>query len=124
MGGQTLKIRQQMYDACLQVGLEIVPMEVAAKVMAVLLEYGNNENFVYNERFVCECKYVQKRFGIDGAETPDGEMVLKIQKYVRELRSWYGTHKDDPVEKNKPVPYIPTWAHELFNERYGIDNLK
>lgn len=42
---------QQWNEACLQADIPAISTDTAARLMAVLHEYGNNEGFTYNQRF-------------------------------------------------------------------------
>ena len=61
--------RWAMYDAAIKAGIPIVPTETCAIICAMLLVWGNTENFTHNHRLVCELKYAQKRFRIEGGGT-------------------------------------------------------
>lgn len=50
-------LRKQWNDACLQVGLESISAQKAAKICAVLMVLGNNEATVTVE-VPCSCHYL------------------------------------------------------------------
>ena len=99
------------YETCLYSGLEIVPFDTAARVMAIIYCWGNNENFVYSPKFNCERVYIQKKYGLEGGKIPDRRFVIRIKGYVYELELYAKKHKEDPS---------PKWAKELIEKRYGF----
>lgn len=50
-------LRKQWNDACLQVGIESISTQKAAKICAVLMVFGNNEAMVMNQHFTADCVY-------------------------------------------------------------------
>lgn len=101
-----------LYATAEQVGLPIVSADNAARIMAVLYVHGNNEDFVYSPKFNAEREYIQKRFCINGSETPDYGFLLLLKEYVKELKHYERLHKGNP---------IPEWASIMFRDRYGIE---
>ena len=99
-------LRQQWNEACLSLGIPALTTPTAAKIMAILMHYGNNEAFVLSPHFRADCEYIQKRYHIEGGETPDGEFAEYLQRYDRELERC-----------EKP----PTWAVELIKGMYNIN---
>lgn len=63
----SVEFREAMYDDALKAGLPIVSEEVCAIICAMLLVHGNHEMFTHNHRLVCELKYAQKRFHLQGS---------------------------------------------------------
>lgn len=99
-------LRKQWNDACLSIGLPALTTPTAAKIMCILMHYGNNEAFVLSPHFRADCEYIQKRYGIMGGETPDEEFVMEFQEVDKEL----GQH-DTP----------PQWAKDLMKKMYSIE---
>ena len=105
-------LRYQWNEACLQLGLPSLTIDTSAKIMAVLYQYGNNEAMVFNHHFVADCEYIQKRFHIQGGETPDAEFVAKYNKWLSDILEY---------EKNHPgTDDIVPWAVKLFKDMYDI----
>lgn len=102
---------QATYDTCLNAGLDIIPLDTAARVMAILLLYGNNEGFTLSPKFRCECQYIQKKWGINGGESPDPDFANALQYYVKFLEDY---------AKEYPKEVVPQWAKDLTQNRYGI----
>lgn len=104
------KERWQMYESALQVGLPIVSRETCAIICAMLLVWGNHEMFTHNSRLVCELRYAQKRFHVEGGESPDPEFAKKLQYYVGNL---------ELVQQREDR--VPDYIDHLFQERYGFN---
>ena len=98
-----------MYESALQVGLTIVSRETCAIICAMLLVWGNCEEFTHNHRLVCELQYAQQRFHIEGSESPDADFARLLQSYVSQLELMQ--QREDRV---------PDHIDALFQERYGF----
>ena len=103
-------LRHQWNEACLQLDLSSLTTDTAAKIMAVLYQYGNNEAMVFNYHFVADCEYIQKRFHIQGGETPDVDFVVKFQYWHKEIMDYVKEHAEG----------IVPWAVKLFKDMYDI----
>ena len=100
------KFYMGMLDDALTVGLPIISTDTAARLMAITYVYGGgNETLVLSPKFQCDCKYIQKKFGIQGSEVPDAKFATFLQTYVKEL------------ENSKECPQ---WVHDLMKKRYNI----
>lgn len=104
-------LRKQWNDACLSAGINSLSTDTSARIMAVLLLHGNNEEFTHNTKFMADCEYIQKRYNIDGGEMVIKEISELLTKYVYEL---------DDYEKANGVDAKPQWAIDLFKDMYGI----
>lgn len=102
---------QATYATCLSAGLDIVPFDTAARVMAILYSWGNNEGFTMSNRFKCERVFIQKKYGLNGGEIPDKEFVIAVREYINELEQYENEHPDDRT---------PKWAKDLIQDRYGF----
>lgn len=101
-------LRKQWNDACLQVGIESISAQKAAKISAVLMMFGNNEAMVMNQHFTADCDYIQKRFHVQGGEVVDATFAAYLKEYVTDLK-----------EADRQG-FIPQWAEKLFREDYEI----
>lgn len=99
-------LRQQWNEACLQVGIPSLTLPTCARIMAILYHYGNNEAMVLNRHFTADCEYIQKRFHLNGGETPDVDFV---EEYAEVNATLEGL--DTP----------PDWAKKLMKEMYNIE---
>lgn len=89
--------------------------------MAILLEYGNNEGFTYNPRFLADMDYIQKRFGLHEMGMVEPEFVNCLKKYVVELQEYQESHKGNEKDAAHPLSSIaPDWAPELLKARYNM----
>ena len=100
------KFYMGMLNDALTVGLPIISTDTAARLMAITYVYGGgNETLILSPKFQCDCKYIQKRFGIQGGEIPDADFSSTLRSYVKELEN----SKD-----------CPQWVSDLMKRRYNI----
>lgn len=102
----------QWLEAFSNIGHDLISVDTAARSMAILLEYGNNEGFVYSARFLAEKEYIEQRFGIYGTGTPDPEFVTALKHYVKMFEDFRKEHNDESA--------APKWVAEFLQNRYGI----
>lgn len=118
------RLQQDWLNACLAADIPAVTRDTAARLMAVLYVHGGgHEEMVMNRKFTNEMRYIQRRYGIEGGQRPDTEVVSLIQHYVRELEQYQGQHTCQSVDgaDGHEVPdSAPEWAVNLFRDRYGI----
>lgn len=103
------KERWAMYQSALDAGIPIVSTETCAIICAMLLVWGNEERFTHHHRLVCELRYAQKRFRIEGSESPDADFTRLLQSYVSQLELMQ--QREDRV---------PDHIDAMFQERYGF----
>ena len=104
-----MNLREAMFNTALDAGIPILSTDTCARLLAII-HSCTNEGFTYSPRCRAEIRYAQKRFRIDGGETPDADFAALLREYVGEIEA-YG-------EKHKSV--IP-WAKSFAMDRYGID---
>lgn len=109
LDNKDFKQRETMYDSALAAGLPIVSRETCAIICAMLLVWGNDERFTHHHRLVCELRYAQKRFHVNGSESPDAEFTNTLQYYVGQLQLMQD-------RENR----VPDHIDALFQERYGF----
>lgn len=102
--------RKAMYAACRQMDMEIVPMDIGARVMAWVGLQGGDERVSLSPRLKCELEHLQELYHIQGSQVPDKDFVLLIQEYTKELKDYTDTHN------GKWSP----WLYKLIEERYGF----
>jgi len=101
------KERWAMYQSALDAGIPIVSTETCAIICAMLQVWGNHEMFTHNHRLVTELLYAQKRFHVEGGESPDAEFAAIMQSYASQLELMQ--QREDRV---------PDHIDHLFQERY------
>ena len=106
--------RKAMYDTCAQAGMKIVPIDVAARIMAFVGLQGGDERVVLCPRLKCELRYIQDMYHIKGGEQPDVEFVRMLQLYHKELKDYTDNHDGE----------WPKWLNDLIYERYGFKPYK
>ena len=104
------KARWAMYEASLKAGIPIVNTETCAIICAMLLVWGNSEQFTHNHRLVCELLYAQKRFHIEGSCAPnDCQFLTALNYYISLLEL-------NQRRENR----VPDIIDDMFSERYGF----
>ena len=104
------KQRWAMYETALAAGIPIVSTETCAIICAMLHSWGNSEQFTHNHRLVCELQYAQRRFHIEGGETPTDRNFLTALNYYIDL-----------LEMNiKRESRVPDHIDQMFQELYGF----
>lgn len=92
------------------VGMTVVNKDTLARVLAIILNEGGNEEFVYSYKLRVESQFAQEKYHIIGGDTPDPRFVLLMQRYIREIEIYQEQHKGG----------YPDWAVSLMKDRYGI----
>lgn len=109
-------------ESCLQCGIPAISTDTAARIMAVLYEYGNNEGFTYNQKFLADKDYIQKKFGLYEMGIVEPKFHTLLIQYVKELQDYQRDHKDERfTDKGGLKPIAPDWAPQLLKERYKMD---
>lgn len=103
-------IRDDMNSAMLQLDIPAISIDTAAKIMAVLYLYGNNEDMVFNKKLLADIRYIQRRFLLCGGETPNPNFVRAINLNIAQAKAY-----------EKEYHSIPDWAITLFHEWYHIE---
>lgn len=130
------QLQQDWLNACLAADIPAVTRDTAARLLAVLYVHGGgHEEMVMNRKFTNEMRYIQRRYGIEGGQRPDPQVVNLIQHYVTELEQYDGQHRPAeatcsrkdatsdglcPTVSPSGTTTAPEWAVKLFRDRYGI----
>lgn len=112
-----LIIYQQWLEACYHAGIPRHINHTCARIMAILLEYGNNEGFTYNQKFLAEKEYIRLRFDLREMGTPDAYFTNLLRKYVDEIQAYQEKRRGEQCGGN---PIAPEWAPKLLDERYNM----
>lgn len=108
-------------ESCRQAGIPAITTDTAARLMAVIYEYGNNEGFVYNQRFLADKDYIQDRFGLKEMGTPEPLFAKLLKAYIKELQDYQEVHqRDSKDEKHLYRALAPDWVPQLLKDRYDI----
>lgn len=114
-------IYQQWLQSSLHSDIPAISTDTAARLMAVLYEYGNNEGFTYNQKFLADKEYIQDRFGLREMCTPEPKFHTLLRQYIKELQDYQEVHKNDDRDDNHPYrSFAPDWAPQLLKERYNM----
>ena len=92
------------------VGMTVVNKDTLARLLAIILNEGGNEEFVYSYKLMVESQFAQEKYHIRGGDTPDPRFVLLLQRYIREIEIYQEQHKGG----------YPDWAVSLMKDRYCI----
>lgn len=98
-------------ESCLNADIPTITTDTAARLMAVLLYHGNNEELTHNTKFMADCEYIQKKFHIFGGELVDSEFSFRLTDYSKELEEYEKSNGDNSK---------PQWAKDLFRNMYDI----
>lgn len=104
------KQRWAMYESALKAGLPIVSTETCAIICAMLLVWGNSEEFTHNHRLVCELQYAQQRFHIYGTGQVSDRNFRTALNYYTDLLTL------NQQRENR----VPDHIDHIFQERYGF----
>lgn len=98
-------------EICLNADIPAITTDTAARLMAVLMYHGNNEELTHNTKFMADCEYIQKKFHIFGGELVDSEFSSKLIEYSKELEEYEKSNGDNSKTQ---------WAKDLFKDMYDI----
>lgn len=112
---------QKWLQSCRQAGIPAISTDTAARLMAVLYEYGNNEGFTCSQKFLADKDYIQDRFGLREMSTPEPKFHTLLRQYIEELQEYQQAHKNDERDDKHPYRSLaPDWAPQLLKERYNM----
>ena len=121
------KFYMGMLDDALTVGLPIISTDTAARLMAITYVYGGgNETLILSPKFQCDCKYIQKRFGIQGGEIPDAGFAFTLRSYVKELEKYVGKNfiiRTYSYKGSKEKKLVHTLLVDSALNREGLNEL-
>lgn len=98
-------------ESCLNADIPAITTDTAARLMAVLMYHGNNEELTHNTKFMADCEYIQKKFHIFGGELVDSEFSSRLIEYSKELEEYEKSNGDNSKTQ---------WAKDLFKDMYDI----
>lgn len=101
---------------------EAITVNMAARIMAVLMVFGNHVNFAHNEKLKLEREYIEEHYGLRPDDTPDDEFLWLLKNYVAALENYGRAHRGLHNVPPTSWPMAP-WAMALVFYRYGIKPL-
>lgn len=111
----------QWLESCRQADIPAISTDTAARLMAVLHEYGNNEGFTLSPKFLADKDYIQDKFGLREMCVPDPRFLVLLKQYIKDLQDYQQEHKDDVTDKANPYKAMaPDWAPQLLKDRYNM----
>lgn len=91
-------------------GMEVIPKDKAAKLMAILMHFGNNECLTLSPKFQCDCEYIQEVYHLRGGEVPDD------MEFNQALKDYDTIYKEVKSEDD----YVFQDAAKMVREMYGV----
>lgn len=113
-------IYKNWLDAFKNIGVPAIRRDTAARILAVTYVHGNNEQLVYNMKYLQDINHIEQVYHIQGSEVPDADLVVLVKKYVKELETFLENADNEPHNDAVFSNHAPDWAKELFSERYKI----
>lgn len=88
--------------------MEPWPPNDAARLMAIVQVFGNNEGFTLSPKFNADREYIQRIYGIEGGRSPDPEFSRCLVKQVRLFENAQGDRDID-------FRLAQGWIRSLYN---------
>lgn len=102
------ELRNQIIQSCESIGLPYLSNHTCCQLLAFTYVCGGGcEYTVVNKKLNTDIMYAQRRANIIGSETPNPEMTVSLNNYIKELQT-----------TSEP----PQWAVALC-EKYGIPSV-
>lgn len=89
-------------------GMEPWPADKAARLMAILECFGNNEGFSLSPKFKIDCKYIQELYRVDGGETPDAD-------FIRHYQHWQSVYEKITSAEDPTFEEAAAWIKQMYN---------
>lgn len=90
-------------------GMEPWPVDRAARLMAIVQVFGNNEGFTLSNKFNADRQYIQEIYHIEGGAVPDPAFADALRRWVT---LYEGVH-------DSTDPYFKL-AAQWIGEMYGF----
>lgn len=106
------KMLATRHDAAKQFGMasmEPWPVVNAARLMAIVQVFGNNEGFTLSPKFNADREYIQETYGLNGGGRPDPLIVEHIRMWV---------FRYEAVKDKKDHEFVG--AEKWIKEMYGF----
>lgn len=80
----------------------------AARLMAIVQVFGNNEGFTLSPKFRIDREYIQQLYHIDGGEVPDPDFAAHLRYWVRQYELVGGPNDRVFIDANE-------WIMQMYN---------
>ena len=88
--------------------MEPWPTDRAARLMAIVQVFGNNEGFTLSPKFNADREYIQAIYGLSGGERPD-------TLFADELRKWVRMFEKVKTEDDTDFRLAHGWIMSMYN---------
>lgn len=112
---------KKLLNTCMNAGLKIIGVDLAARILSVVHLCSNNELFVYDEKLRADLDFICKFYHIGGAETPNVEIVELVKKYSAEIEKHFEKIDSGDGLLTKKEDKYPQWCIDLMKKRYNIN---
>lgn len=103
-----LQTRHQAATMFGMAGLEPWPPDKAARLMAIVQVFGNNEGFTLSPKFKIDREYIQDLYHIHGGDVPD-------QSFDKNLQRWVSVYQ--PLKDKDDYHFLTAerWIKQMYN---------
>lgn len=103
-----LQTRHQAATMLGMTGMEPWPPHKAARLMAIVQVFGNNEGFTLSPKFKADRDYIQELYHINGGEVPD-------QSFAKNLQRWVSVYQ--PLKDKDDYHFLTAarWIKQMYN---------
>lgn len=96
------------------VGMSIIPLWKAARLMAIIYVWGGgDEGFTHCPKLKCDIDYLQEKYQLYGTGIPPAEFAIALQKEVRDLEEYARNHTNEQGQ-------CPQYAKDFMKDNYGF----
>lgn len=88
--------------------MEPWPPDKAARLMAIVQVFGNNEGFTLSPKFNIDRRYIQDLYGIEGGRVPD-------ETFTHCLRKWVSRYEGIKDENTFDFFEAKRWIKKMYN---------
>lgn len=88
--------------------MEPWPVDKAARLMAIVQVWGNNEGFTMSPKFNADREYIQQLYSIYGG-------VVADNSFIEHLRKWLGRYYDAKSEAAQDFVDAHDWIKQMYN---------
>lgn len=103
-----LQTRHQAATMFGMTGMEPWPYRKAARLMAIVQIFGNNEGFTLSPKFQIDREYIQSIYHIGGGEIPN-------QEFAEHLRSWVRLYESINDENDLTFIAAKDWIMQMYD---------